>query len=152
MDCSPTVLAGIPTEITFNSTCTDLIYALNVAVPVKICNQLKQTGYKGVFISFGSYFELGENSDDHFFTETELLQSQRRTRSDYSISKRMFSRFISSVEMPYKTWHFILPTIYGERESAHRLIPYTICIKNKYSAWIYLRGTGPAIHLCRRSG
>ena len=38
----------------------------------------------------------------------------------------MFSRFISSVEQPFKTWHFILPTIYGEHESSHRLIPYTV--------------------------
>ncbi|MGM1057003.1 MAG: NAD-dependent epimerase/dehydratase family protein [Bacteroidota bacterium] len=104
----------------------ELIYMLNVAVPVRICNELKQAGYKGSFVSFGSYFEIGENTENHFFTELELLKSQREVVNDYSISKRMFSRFISSVDMPYKTWHFILPTIYGELESPHRLIPYTI--------------------------
>ena len=103
-----------------------LIYTLNVTVPVKICNELKLKGYKGDFISFGSYFEIGENSENHCFTETELLQSQRKVVNDYSVSKRMFSRFISSVEMPFRTLHFILPTIYGENEAPHRLIPYTI--------------------------
>jgi nucleoside-diphosphate-sugar epimerase len=104
----------------------DLIYTLNVTVPVKICNELNSIGYKGVFISFGSYFEIGENEDDHCFTEIELLQSQKKVVNHYSVSKRMFSRFISSVEMLYKSWHFILPTIYGEYESPQRLIPYTI--------------------------
>ena len=78
-----------------------LIYTLNVTVPVKICNELKLNGYKGAFISFGSYFEIGENSANHCFTETELLQSQRKVVNDYSVSKRMFSRFISSVKMPF---------------------------------------------------
>lgn len=105
---------------------TDLIYSLNVGVPVKICNGLKMHDYKGSFVSFGSYFEIGENQKDHCFDETELLQSQRRVVNDYSVSKRMFSKFISSVAMPFITRHFILPTIYGECEAVHRLIPYTI--------------------------
>tara|TARA_B110000908_G_C10267775_1_gene466254 strand:+ start:263 stop:1153 length:891 start_codon:yes stop_codon:yes gene_type:complete len=104
----------------------DIIYSLNVSVPVKIINELKIIGFSGSFVTFGSYFEIGENTENQFFTENELLQSQNRVVNDYSISKRMFSRFISSVEQPFKTWHFILPTIYGEQESAHRLIPYTI--------------------------
>lgn len=104
----------------------DIIYSLNVSVPVKIINELKIIGFSGAFISFGSYFEIGENIDNKLFTENELLQSQNRVVNDYSISKRMFSRFISSVELPFKTWHFILPTIYGELESSHRLIPYAI--------------------------
>ena len=103
-----------------------LIYTLNVTVPVKICNELKLNGYKGDFISFGSYFEIGENSENHCFTETELLQSQRKVVNDYSVSKRIFSQFIASVKMPFRTLHFILPTIYGENEAPHRLIPYTI--------------------------
>ena len=104
----------------------DIIYSLNVSVPVKIINELKIIGFSGAFISFGSYFEIGENIDNKLFTENELLQSQNRVVNDYSISKRMFSKFISSIEQPFKTWHFILPTIYGEQESSHRLIPYTI--------------------------
>ena len=105
---------------------TDTVYKLNVLVPLKIINDLKFIEFSGSFVSFGSYFEIGENTDNNFFTENELLQSQNRVVNDYSISKRMFSRFISSFEQPFKTWHFILPTIYGEQESSHRLIPYTI--------------------------
>lgn len=104
----------------------DTVYKLNVLVPVKIINDLKFIEFSGSFVSFGSYFEIGENIDNKFFTENELLQSQNRVVNDYSISKRMFSRFISSIEQSFKTWHFILPTIYGEQESSHRLIPYTI--------------------------
>ena len=104
----------------------DTVYKLNVLVPVKIINDLKFIEFSGSFVSFGSYFEIGENTDNKFFTENELLQLQNRVVNDYSISKRMFSRFISSFEQPFKTWHFILPTIYGEQESSHRLIPYTI--------------------------
>jgi len=115
--------AGIQSNLKENA---ELIYNLNVAVPVKTCNSLKTTGYTGAFVSFGSYFEIGENAEDHCFDETELLQSQRRVVNDYSVSKRMFSRYISSVEMPFTIRHFILPTIYGENEASHRLIPYTI--------------------------
>ena len=115
--------AGIQSNLKENA---DLIYNLNVSVPVNICNSLKANGNTGTFVSFGSYFEIGENSEDYCFDETELLQSQSRVVNDYSISKRMFSRYISSVEMPFTALHFVLPTIYGENEAPHRLIPYTI--------------------------
>ena len=115
--------AGIQSNLKENA---ELIYNLNVTVPVKICIGLKTNGYSGTFVSFGSYFEIGENAENHRFDEIELLQSQRRVVNDYSVSKRMFSRYITSVEMPFITRHFILPTIYGENEAAHRLIPYTL--------------------------
>jgi len=115
--------AGIQSNLKENA---DLIYNLNVTVPVKLYNGLKANGYTGALVSFGSYFEIGENSEDHCFDETELLQSQRTVVNDYSISKRMFSRYVSSIEMPFITRHFVLPTIYGENEAPHRLIPYTI--------------------------
>lgn len=109
----------------------NLIYNLNVYVPISICNNLNELGYHGTFITFGSYFEIGENTEDKRFTEEMLLFSSGHVQNDYSISKRLLSRFISSFEAPFKTWHFILPTIYGEKESPHRLIPYTInALKN----------------------
>ena len=37
----------------------NLIYNLNVTVPVAICNKLKELGYKGTFVTFGSVFEMG---------------------------------------------------------------------------------------------
>lgn len=129
--------SGIQSHLKENAA---LIYTLNVTVPVKICNDLKSNGYTGVFVSFGSYFEIGENMENYFFTEIELLQSQRKVVNDYSVSKRMFSRFISSVGMPFKTWHFILPTIYGEKEAPNRLIPYTIHALKTNSNFSYTSG------------
>ncbi|KAA6338210.1 GDP-L-fucose synthase [termite gut metagenome] len=115
--------AGIQSDFKEN---TDLIYSLNVFVPLKICIRLKELNYQGIFVTFGSYFEIGTNTDDRTFTEDEVLNSHLNVFSDYTISKRMLSRFISSFHSSFRNWHFILPTIYGENESEHRLIPYTL--------------------------
>ncbi|MEO6524905.1 MAG: NAD(P)-dependent oxidoreductase [Mucilaginibacter sp.] len=104
----------------------DAVYNLNVSIPVSICNNLIRTGYKGAFISFGSYFEIGETAEESAFTEVDVLRSQLVAPNDYSISKRMLSRFFNSFRAPFTFLHFILPTIYGEHESAYRLIPYTL--------------------------
>ena len=77
---------------------TDTVYKLNVSVPVKIINELKFIEFSGSFVSFGSYFEIGENSENQFFTENELLQSQNRVVNDYSISKRMFELKIKNIK------------------------------------------------------
>lgn len=115
--------AGIQFHLNENP---DEVYKLNVSIPVQLCNSLKRTGFKGVFITFGSYFEIGENVFDKFFTETDLLQSQLKAPNDYIISKRMLSRYFSSFQAKFTFLHFILPTIYGETESNYRLIPYTL--------------------------
>lgn len=115
--------AGVQANLKENA---EVIYTLNTFTPINLCNRLKQLQYSGTFITFGSYFEIGENSVDKYFTENEVLQSQNRVANDYSISKRLLSRFICSAEFPFRVFHFILPTIYGEYESAHRLIPYTL--------------------------
>jgi nucleoside-diphosphate-sugar epimerase len=115
--------AGIQSNIKDSS---NNIYNLNVFTPVKIINALNSTNFSGTFITFGSYFEIGENNENRLFKENDLLHSTNRTSNEYSISKRMFSKFISSLHVNFKTLHFILPTIYGEDESSHRLIPSTI--------------------------
>lgn len=104
----------------------NLIYNLNVTAPVTICNKLKELDYKGCFVTFGSYFEMGETMDKHLFTEDEILQSSCPAPNDYAVSKRMLSRFVSSYAHDFVHWHFILPTIYGTGENPMRLIPYTI--------------------------
>tara|TARA_B100000780_G_scaffold235689_1_gene176363 strand:+ start:110 stop:1003 length:894 start_codon:yes stop_codon:yes gene_type:complete len=107
------------------------IYELNTLIPVKICNNLKSLKFNGSFVSFGSYFEIGPNRLDNKYDELKLVQSDNKTNSDYSISKRMITRFLLSSNFCFTAWHFILPTIYGEYESNHRLIPYVIkSIKN----------------------
>ena len=104
----------------------NLIYGLNVTAPVTICNKLKELDFKGVFVTFGSVFEMGETKEAHFFTEEEVLVSTAPAPSDYVVSKRMLSRFVTSYKHDFTHWHFIIPTIYGEGENPKRLIPYTI--------------------------
>lgn len=104
----------------------NLIYHLNVTTPVRICNKLKKQDYHGVFVTFGSVFEMGETKEEKFFTEEDVLQSVCPAPNDYVVSKRMLTRFITSYKHSYAHWHFIIPTIYGAGENPLRLIPYTI--------------------------
>lgn len=120
--------AGIQSNLNESA---DLIYALNVNAPVRICNALKQADYKGVFVTFGSYFELGEANLHRPATEEDVITASAPAPTDYVVSKRMLTRFVMSYKHDYKHWHFVLPTIYGPGENPHRLIPYTInAIKN----------------------
>ena len=104
----------------------NLIYNLNVTVPVTICNKLKELGYEGKFVTFGSIFEMGETKEERYFTEDDLLSSSYAAPNDYTVSKRMLSKFVSSYKHEFTHWHFFIPTIYGEGENPKRLIPYTI--------------------------
>lgn len=104
----------------------NLIYSLNVTAPVTICNKLKELNFKGIFVTFGSVFEMGETKEAHLFTEEEVLSSSAPAPSDYVVSKRMLTRFVTSYKHDFIHWHFIIPTIYGEAENPKRLIPYTI--------------------------
>lgn len=132
LDCSPllnsdiivyAIGAGIQSNLKEG---TNLIYNLNVTAPVTICNKLKELDYKGVFVTFGSVFEMGETNKSRPFTEEEILNSIAPAPSDYVVSKRMLSRFVTSYNHDFIHWHFIIPTIYGEGENPKRLIPYTI--------------------------
>lgn len=104
----------------------DLIYTLNVLRPVLICNKLNELNYKGIFVTFGSYFELGECSRLTPATEYDILRTDAPSPTNYVSSKRMLTRFVSSYRHIFRHWHFILPTIYGVGENPNRLIPYTI--------------------------
>lgn len=104
----------------------DLVYALNVTAPVNICNKLKTLEYKGAFVTFGSYFELGETNMKRPATEEDVINADAPAPTDYVVSKRMLTRFATSYKHDFTHWHFILPTIYGPGENQKRLIPYTI--------------------------
>lgn len=137
LDCSPlldsdiivyAIGAGIQSNLKegFN-----LIYNLNVTAPVTICNKLKELDYKGCFVTFGSVFEMGETKEEKFFTEEDVLTSTAPAPSDYVVSKRMLTRFVTSYKHDFTHWHFIIPTIYGVGENPKRLIPYVVnAIKN----------------------
>ena len=104
----------------------NLIYHLNVTIPIRICNQLKELDYQGVFVTFGSVFEMGETKEERFFIEEDVLQSMCPAPNDYVVSKRMLSKFVTSYKHTFAHWHFIIPTIYGAGENPQRLIPYTV--------------------------
>ena len=104
----------------------NLIYNLNVTAPVTICNKLKELDYRGCFVSFGSYFEMGETKESRFFTEKDILTSTCPAPNDYTVSKRMLSKFVASYKHDFTHWHFYIPTIYGAGENPKRLIPYVI--------------------------
>ena len=104
----------------------NLIYNLNVTAPVAICNKLKVLDYQGRFVTFGSVFEMGETSEERFFSENDILTSVYPAPNDYTVSKRMLSRFVSSYKHAFIHWHFYIPTIYGAGENPKRLIPYVI--------------------------
>lgn len=104
----------------------NLIYTLNVTAPVAVCNQLKELDYKGIFVTFGSVFEMGETKEERFFTEEDILTSLCPAPNDYTVSKRMLSKFVSSYKHSFRHWHFYIPTIYGAGENPKRLIPYVI--------------------------
>ena len=109
----------------------NLIYNLNVTVPVTICNKLKELDYKGAFVTFGSVFEMGETKEEKYLTEEDILTSTCHAPNDYAISKRMLSQFVASYKHDFTHWHFFIPTIYGAGENPQRLIPYIInAIKN----------------------
>lgn len=137
LDCSPlldsdivvyAIGAGIQANLKegFN-----LIYNLNVTAPVTICNKLKELDFKGIVVTFGSVFEMGETKEEKFFTEEDVLTSTAPAPSDYVVSKRMLTRFVTSYKHDFTHWHFIIPTIYGVGENPKRLIPYVVnAIKN----------------------
>ena len=104
----------------------NLIYNLNVTAPVTICNKLKELNYQGRFVTLGSVFEMGETKEVRFFTEEDVLTSLCTAPNDYTVSKRMLSKFVASYKHDFTHWHFYIPTIYGEGENPKRLIPYTI--------------------------
>ena len=121
--------AGIQSNLeeTYNE-----IYSLNTLIPITISKELTKLSFKGSLVTFGSYFEIGNNSNEILFSEIELFNSMQSVPNDYCISKRLLTRYINSSSQSFKHIHLILPTIYGEREGKHRLIPYTIIkIKQK---------------------
>ncbi|SFQ62256.1 NAD-dependent epimerase/dehydratase family protein [Hymenobacter arizonensis] len=113
-------------------TDTSLVYEVNALLPIKIINYLSDHCFSGIWVSFGSYFEIGNNDANHYFTEAEVTLSELAIPNHYCSSKRLLTRFLSSGLTTIKVFHFILPTIYGARENSSRLIPYIVeSLKNE---------------------
>lgn len=117
------------------STPSSLMYALNVNVPIDITLQLKQMDYSGIFVSFGSYMEIGLNDEDgRSFTEDEVVCSSLPVTNDYALSKRLYGRYMKDFVSDYTHWHFILPNMfsYNDKKPGTRLIPYVLQYCREY--------------------
>jgi nucleoside-diphosphate-sugar epimerase len=118
--------AGVQAALKTDSS---LIYTLNVFVPVEITIQLKKLNYRGIFVSFGSYMEIGLNNENgKAFTEDDIVLSSNPVTNDYALSKRIYGRYMRDFNADYIFWHFILPNMfsYNDIKPGTRLIPYTL--------------------------
>jgi nucleoside-diphosphate-sugar epimerase len=118
--------AGVQAALNTEST---LMYSLNLNIPIEITIQLKKYIYKGIYISFGSYMEIGLNGDDKkVFKENEVVCSPLPVTNDYALSKRLYSRYMNDFKAEYTYWHFILPNMfsYDDVKPGTRLIPYVL--------------------------
>lgn len=126
--------AGVQAALKTDSS---LMYALNVHVPIEMTLQLKKQGYSGIFISFGSYMEIGLNEEDgRAFTEEEVVCSTLPVTNDYGLSKRLYSRYMMDYTADYTFYHFILPNMFSEDDlkPGTRLVPYVLKYLQDYTA------------------
>lgn len=126
--------AGVQAALQTDSS---LMYALNVSVPIEITLQLKKRNYKGIYVSFGSYMEIGLNAEDgKVFTEDEVVCSTLPVTNDYGLSKRLYGRYMKDFSAAYTYYHFILPNMFSEDDlkPGTRLVPYTLQYLQDYTA------------------
>jgi len=120
-----------------------LMYSLNVKIPIDITLQLKKLNYKGIYLSFGSYMEIGLNNDEtKLFNENEIVCSALPVTNDYALSKRLYTRYMNDIGVDYTYWHFILPNMfsYDDIQPGTRLIPYVLNYLKDY-----LKGINPPV-------
>lgn len=105
---------------------SDEIYQLNAFIPITMANYLEANNFKGKFITFGSYFEIGAQDELKEFTEKEVALSDKDVPNHYCLSKRLLTRYVNDSLSKINHYHIILPSIYGKNENQNRLIPYLI--------------------------
>ena len=118
-------------------TDSSLMYSLNVNVPVEITLQLKKHDFKGIYVSFGSYMEIGVNEENEkSFKEDEVVCSPLPVTNDYALSKRLYGRYMRDFSADFTFYHFILPNMFSEADlkPGTRLVPYTLQYLQDYSA------------------
>ena len=110
----------------------EIIYELNSFIPIRLASMLAANNYKGKFVAFGSYFEIGKEPNEQYYSEDEVVTSLNKVPNHYCVSKRLLSRYLSSSPQTLNFYHLILPNIYGKGENPQRLIPYLItALQNK---------------------
>ena len=142
--------AGVQAALNTDSS---LMYALNVNAPIEMTLQLKKHGYKGIYISFGSYMEIGINDEDgKIFSEDDVVCSALSVSNDYALSKRLYGRYMRDFSADFTVLHFILPNMFSSDDfkPGTRLIPYilqyiqnkkndVVCESPKFSAGLQTR-------------
>lgn len=126
--------AGVQAALT---TPSSLMYALNVNVPIEITLQLRKRGYQGIYVSFGSYMEIGINNEEgKSFTESEVVCSSLPVSNDYALSKRLYGRYMNDFQAVFTHYHFVLPNMFSEDDlkPGTRLVPYTLQYLQEYVA------------------
>lgn len=126
--------AGVQAALNTDSA---LMYALNVTTPIEITLGLKKAGYKGIYVSFGSYMEIGINDEDgKAFNEENVVCSPLPVSNDYALSKRLYGRYMRDFNADFTYYHFILPNLFSEDDlkPGTRLVPYTLKYLQDYSA------------------
>lgn len=124
--------AGVQAALKTDSS---LMYALNVSVPIELTLQLKKHNYHGVYVSFGSYMEIGLNNEEgKAFREDEVACSVLPVTNDYGLSKRLVTRYMKDFKADYTFYHFILPNMFSEDDlkPGTRLVPYTLQYLQEY--------------------
>lgn len=119
------------------STPTLLMYQLNVNAPIGITLGLKKVGFKGTYISFGSYMEIGVNDEEEkAFNEDEIVCSPMPVSNDYALSKRLYGRYMRDFKADFTHYHFVLPNMFSEDDlkPGTRLVPYTLQYLQDYCA------------------
>lgn len=119
------------------STPSLLMYQLNVNAPIAITLGLKKAGFKGTYVSFGSYMEIGVNDEEgKAFDEDDVVCSSLPVTNDYALSKRLYGRYMRDFKADFTTYHFILPNMFSEDDlkPGTRLVPYTLQYLQDYCA------------------
>ena len=115
--------AGIQANLNESS---ENIYELNAFMPIKIANYLSDNNFKGKFVTFGSYFEIGNESQEKYYSEDDISLANNNIPNQYCVSKRILTRYFNSTCKSLDYFHLILPNIYGKGENPNRLIPYLL--------------------------
>jgi nucleoside-diphosphate-sugar epimerase len=105
------------------------LYGVNTTMPIQLIAKLRDLKFKGTFISFGSYFELGKTKTLTAANEEDILYSNAPAFNEYCKSKYLLSQFIQmqlNYELSFSLLHFIIPNMYGKGENENRLLPYLV--------------------------
>lgn len=107
---------------------SETIYEINAFEPVRLINQLERVGFTGQLITFGSYFEIGQDLLKKPYNEKDFISHSNQIRGDYSFSKRILTKFIdmkvNQGNLSFSIKHLILTNIYGAGENPSRLLAY----------------------------